>query len=149
MTIWAQQAVVTPWTHVLAATSAWLARVFYPAAISSGLTLTNPSSGFGVSIAPGCNGVEAVIILAAAMLAFPAAWRHKVLGLGLGFVAVQGLNVLRIVSLFALVQWSREAFEIAHLYAWQALIMLDVLIVWWIWIRRAPARPSARGGDRS
>ena len=143
MTVWMQQAVVAPWTHVLAATAAALARLFYPAAVASGLTLTSPSSGFGVLIAPGCNGVEAVIMLAAAMLAFPAPWRHKALGLALGFVAVQGLNVLRIVSLFALGQWSREVFEIAHLYVWQALIMLDVLVVWWIWVRRAPARVAA------
>jgi hypothetical protein len=30
-------------------------------------------------------------------------------------------------------------FEWAHLYVWQALIMLDVLIVWVIWVRFAPA----------
>ena len=28
-------------------------------------------------------------------------------------------------------QW----FEFAHLYLWQALIMLDVLVVWLLWIR--------------
>jgi hypothetical protein len=32
-------------------------------------------------------------------------------------------------------------FEWAHQYVWQALIMLDVLIVWLIWVRRIP-RPD-------
>jgi hypothetical protein len=32
-------------------------------------------------------------------------------------------------------QWNYQAFEFAHLYLWQALIMLDVLVVWLLWIR--------------
>ena len=89
-----------------------------------------------VSIEAGCNGVEATLVLIAAILAFPSTWKQKLWGLGFGFVAVQGLNVVRIISLFYLGQWSMTAFEWAHLYIWQALIMLDVLIVWLIWVRR-------------
>jgi hypothetical protein len=33
-------------------------------------------------------------------------------------------------------------FEWAHLYLWQALIMLDALIVWMLWIRALP-EPAA------
>jgi exosortase/archaeosortase family protein len=51
---------------------------------------------------------------------------------------VQGLNVVRVISLFYLGQWNREVFEWAHLYVWQALIMLDVLIVWLLWVRTLP-----------
>jgi exosortase/archaeosortase family protein len=51
---------------------------------------------------------------------------------------VQALNVLRVISLFYLGQWSASAFEWAHLYVWQALIMLDVLVVWLVWIRTLP-----------
>jgi hypothetical protein len=28
-----------------------------------------------------------------------------------------------------------KVFEFAHLYLWQALIMLDVLVVWLLWVR--------------
>lgn len=59
----------------------------------------------------------------------------KLWGLGLGFMAVQGVNLLRVVSLFFLGQWNLQVFEFAHLYMWQALIMLDVLIVWLLWMR--------------
>src|SRR5262249_56709982 len=92
----------------------------------------------------GCNGVEATIVLVAAMLAFPAPWKHKLVGLAAGIVAVQGLNVIRVISLFYLGQWNRDVFEWAHLYVWQALIMLDVLIVWLVWVRTLPKT----GGDR-
>ena len=96
------------------------------------------TNGFAVSIEAGCNGVEATLVLLAAMLAFPAPWRHKVVGLVIGVVAVQLLNILRVISLFYLGQWNYDVFEWAHLYVWQALIMLDVLVVWLIWVRRVP-----------
>jgi exosortase H (IPTLxxWG-CTERM-specific) len=67
--------------------------------------------------------------------AFPSGWKHKLIGLGAGFVAIQVLNVLRVISLFYLGQWNMDIFNFAHTYLWQALIMLDVLAVWLIWIR--------------
>lgn len=50
--------------------------------------------------------------------------------------------MLRVISLFYIGQWSVAVFEWAHLYLWQALIMLDVLIVWMIWIRTLPPRTA-------
>ncbi len=67
-------------------------------------------------------------------MAFPSSWRHTI-GLALGFLAVQGLNVVRVISLFYLGQWNTQVFNFAHGSSWQALIMLDVLIVWLLWIR--------------
>jgi exosortase H (IPTLxxWG-CTERM-specific) len=103
-----------------------------------GKVLWNPANGFGISIEPGCNGVEACIVLIAAILAFPTRWPHRIWGLALGFVAVQGLNVLRVISLFYLGQWNTAAFSFAHEYLWQGLIMIDVLVVWLYWIKADP-----------
>lgn len=44
------------------------------------------------------------------------------------------VNLLRVVSLYYLGQWNMAVFEFAHLYVWQALIMLDVLAVWLLWV---------------
>ena len=54
---------------------------------------------------------------------------------------VQGLNLVRIISLFYLGQWSMTAFEWFHLYIWQALIILDALVVWLVWLKYLPPRP--------
>jgi exosortase/archaeosortase family protein len=59
-------------------------------------------------------------------------------GLVLGFVAVQGLNVVRVISLFYLGQWNDAAFRVFHEYLWQGLIMVDVLVVWLLWVRMNP-----------
>ena len=138
LTPWAQQWFVVPWTNTLAAISAGLVKVFDPQVLAQGKVLQSISNGFAVSIEAGCNGVEATIVLIAAMLAFPAPWKRRLLGLGVGIVAVQGLNIIRVISLFYLGQWSFDVFEWAHLYVWQALIMLDVLIVWLLWVRTLP-----------
>ena len=131
-----QDHVVLPWTVFLARGCVALVSLFDGSAMAQGKVLWNPATGFGVSIEPGCNGVEAFIVLCAAVLAFPAGWRQKLMGLGVGFLAIQALNVLRVISLFYLGQWSAAAFQFAHIYLWQALIMLDVLAVWLIWVRQ-------------
>lgn len=141
-----QSAVVIPWTDALARISAGLIMIFDPHVTVFGKILQSTRNGFAISIEAGCNGIEAAIILIAAMLAFPAPWKHRAIGILAGLAAVQALNIVRVVSLFYLGQWNFKAFEWAHFYLWQALIMLDALIVWLLWIRALPAvpRPSNR-----
>lgn len=133
-----QQAVIIPWTGLLAKLSAWLMQLFDSDVRSSGVIIQSIRTGFGVEIVAGCNGVEATLILLAAILAFPASAWHKLIGFAIGFLAIQALNLVRIISLFYIGQWDREAFDWAHLYIWQALIMLDAMIVWLVWIRMLP-----------
>ena len=135
-----QQAVVIPFTESIAALSAWLVTMFDSGVVSKGIVLRDVDSGFAVAIQAGCNGVEASIVLIAAMVAFPSPWRWKLIGIGAGFIAIQFMNLLRIITLFYLGQWNSTAFEWAHLYIWQALIMLDVLVVFLIWLRYLPQK---------
>ena len=133
-----QQAVILPWTSLLAHVSGNLLSLFDEQVIAAGKVVRSASNGFAVSIEPGCNGVEAMIVLLAAITAFPAPWFYKLKGLCWGALAIQGMNLLRIISLFYLGQWSRELFDWAHLYIWQALIMLDALVVFLVWIHYLP-----------
>jgi len=144
-----QQAVVIPFTQSIAAISAWIIKQFDPDVISYGVVIYDKHSEFAVSIQAGCNGVEATIVLVAAMVAFPSPWRMKLLGISIGFFAIQAMNLARIISLFYLGQWSQIAFEWAHLYIWQALIMLDVLIVFLIWLRFLPQQDKASNATES
>ncbi len=132
--------VVLPFTTGLARISAKIVGAFDGGVVSSGIILHHVPNNFAVSIESGCNGVEAMIILAAAIVAFPAHWKHKAIGLILGFTAIQALNLVRIISLFYLGQWNMAVFEWTHMYLWQALIMLDALVFWLVWIRMLPSR---------
>ena len=141
-----QQQFVLPWTHLVAMACSVLVMVFDGNAAAMNNLLWNPVTGFGVSIEPGCNGVEAYIILLAAIVAYPSTWRMRLWGLAWGFVAVQGLNVVRVISLFYLGQWNQAAFHLAHTYLWQGLIMLDVLVFWLFWVRASARTNGAPGG---
>ena len=137
-----QHSFVIPFTSAIAGLSAILMQAFDDQVMSQGKLIWDTASGFAVSIEAGCNGVEAGIVLTAAMLAFPATWREKLIGVATGMLTVQTLNLLRIATLFYLGQWNETWFEWGHLYLWQALIMLDVLAVFLLWLRWLSRRGS-------
>jgi len=130
-----QRTVIAPWSDWLAVLSFLCMTLFDPDVMHSGRLLYSQSTGFAVSIEAGCNGIEAAIVLIAGVLAFPATWTQKAWGFAIGFGAIQVANLLRIISLYYLGRWNMQWFEFAHLYLWQALIMLDVLVVWLLWMR--------------
>lgn len=138
-----QRVAVEPWADFLATASAALMSPLDPDVVHQGRILMSRATGFAVSIEAGCNGVEAALILIAGMVAFPSGWKHKLVGMGVGIVAVQAVNLVRIISLYYLGKWNMQVFEFAHLYLWQALIMLDVLVVWMLWIRWISRRQPA------
>ena len=141
----AEKYIILPFTSMIADISVWIVQVFDDNVIATGNVIRDKVSGFGVRIERGCNGLEAVIILFSAIFAFPAPFKNKMIGFVAGFFAIQLLNLVRIISLYYLGQWNYTAFEWFHLYLWQALIILDALVVWLIWLRTLPgarARPD-------
>ena len=138
-----QEHVIVPFTAGLAHVSGWIMRLFDPRIVVQGDVITDAIEGGGIKIVAGCNGVEAVLILVSAVLAFPAPWRHKLAGIAVGFVAIQALNLVRIISLYYLQRWNHVWFDWFHLYLWQALIILDALVFWLVWLRWLPREPLA------
>jgi exosortase H (IPTLxxWG-CTERM-specific) len=144
-----QAHVITPFTEMLARISAGIVMPFDESVTAQGKILQFGEDGFAVSIEAGCNGIEATIVLIAAVLAYPAGWRERLIAIGVGFVAIQALNIVRIISLFYLGSWNFDLFSWVHLYLWPTLIMLDVLIVFVIYLRylsgKAPGAETAGG----
>jgi len=136
---------VMPWTMLVASLSGGLVSLLDPGVVVSGATLLAPANGFAITIESGCNGVEATLVLLAALLGFPLAWRARLLGMLVGFATVQALNVGRIVSLYFLGKWDADAFRWAHLYVWPTLIMLDVLVIWLL-LGQMGRRPAVTAG---
>jgi exosortase H (IPTLxxWG-CTERM-specific) len=109
-------------------------------AIIAGDVLRSPSGGTGVKVENGCNAINVTILLWAAILTYPAPWFQKLKGLAVGTVALHAVNLLRIISLYYLEQYNRQWFDFAHFYLWESLIVLDTLVIFWLWaglVRRA------------
>ncbi|MEQ8516431.1 MAG: exosortase H [Chromatocurvus sp.] len=130
-----QMHAIQPFTAILADISAALIMPFDDSVTATGRIIRHTENQFAVSIEAGCNGVEAAIVLIAAVVAFPATPLQKVSAIVVGFLAIQAMNILRIISLFYLGQWRMDIFSWSHLYLWPVLIMLDVLVVFLLYLR--------------
>jgi exosortase H (IPTLxxWG-CTERM-specific) len=96
------------------------------------------SGAFSVQIENGCNGVEAALLFGSAVLAFPASWKRRLLGLALGFAAIQALNLVRVVSLFWIGAHRPALFKASHTVIWQSVVVLTSVLLFLFWASRDP-----------
>ena len=103
------------------------------------------SSDFAVNIRNGCNGVEAMVILLAAVVAFPASWRARLLGLGIGILGIQLVNLVRVIALFLTGAYFPRFFDSSHTVVWQTVVIASAIALWLFWARRfaTPQQPAA------
>jgi exosortase H (IPTLxxWG-CTERM-specific) len=136
------QAVDARLSRALVKVSHGLIRVCGGKAHLEGAVLRDPASGFAVEMKDGCNGVNVTILLWAAMLAFPTLWTWKIAGLLAGSVIIQALNLVRFISLFYIGQYSTTWFDFTHGYLWESLLVLDTIVVFWLWANRVSHRQA-------
>lgn len=143
--------VVEPFTGWVARSSGWLLSAIGQDVTMQGTVIQSPQ--FAVNIRNGCNGVEAMLIYFAAVLAFPATWKSRLLGVGLGFVAIQLVNLLRVVALFLTGVYLPKLFDSSHTVIWQTIVILSGVLLWILWANRfagpLPAASSAPKGASS
>ncbi len=131
--------VIVPFTTAIAQWSGALLNVIGEGVTVTGTTIRSPR--FAVNINNGCNGVEAMLILLASIVAFPATLRARVTGLLLGALAVQVLNAVRIITLYLLGAYQPRLFDLFHTAVWQIVIILAAIGFFLVWSARvAPAR---------
>jgi exosortase/archaeosortase family protein len=78
------------------------------------------------------------------VLAFPSSWRAKLFGLALGFLAIQILNLVRVVTLFWIGHHRPALFSTAHTVLWQSAVVIAGVLLFLLWASRqkSPARPA-------
>jgi len=136
--------VIVPFTHGVAAFSGALLKMIGQPVEVAGTVIR--SSRFGVNINNGCNGVEAMLILLASIVAFPASAKARAIGLILGAIVVQLLNAIRIVTLYLLGAYQPRLFDMFHTAVWQILVILCAIAFFLFWSARvAPNRLATRG----
>lgn len=117
--------------------------------IGQGITMNGTiirNEAFAVNIRNGCNGVETMLIFCAAVLAFPAAWRSKLGGLALGLIAIQIVNLIRVVALFLTGVYFPKLFDTSHTVIWQTVVILFGVLLWIFWADRF-ATPRSQQAD--
>lgn len=133
---WVQANLVKPYISGVAWICGVLINLFGGDAVVTGAVIHSQSNGFAVKIANGCSGLEVVILLGAAVLAFGSIpVRHRMIGFFACSLVIVIINTVRVISLFYLGQYSRTLFDWAHLYVWDVLIILDGIVVYILWIK--------------
>jgi exosortase H (IPTLxxWG-CTERM-specific) len=100
-------------------------------------------SGMSFQIIYHCSGLFLMSIFAAAVLAYPARTRERLLGLALGLPLLFAANVLRLAVLGVVGRYFPAYFDLSHEYLWQGLFVVLVLFLWVQWRDRIVEAPSA------
>jgi exosortase/archaeosortase family protein len=99
------------------------------------------SSMFSFQIVDLCTAVMPMLILTAAILAFPSRIKEKVVGLLVGLLGIFIVNQVRLVSLYYIGAYAPGIFETAHLLVWQSLMILLAIGIWLIWVYKYVRSP--------
>ena len=91
--------------------------------------------GQSIQVAFGCDGSQALLVLGACVVAYPASVVQRLVGLAVGIPLLLVLNAVRIASLFWVSVNHPGAFEQVHLFLWPALFMAGIFAIWSLWIR--------------
>jgi exosortase H (IPTLxxWG-CTERM-specific) len=142
---WVNDHAVEPFTAGVAQASGAMLNLLGQKVTLKGTVMQSPR--FAVNIRNGCNGVEAMLIFLAAVLAFPASWRSRLIGLALGILAIQIVNLVRVVALFLTGVYFPRLFDSSHTVIWQTIVILFGVLLWIFWANRfagpaAPAEPA-------
>lgn len=126
--------VVVPFTEVVVKASALLLVAARQQIEVAGTVIRTPR--FALDVHTGCNGIEAIMVLAAAILAFPATVRSRITGLLAGSIAISILNLIRVGSLVWLGEYHRSLFDFVHVGVWQSLVILAAVSMFVFWSQK-------------
>jgi exosortase H (IPTLxxWG-CTERM-specific) len=137
---WVNDHAVEPFTAGIARASGAALNLLGQQVSMQGTVIRSPR--FAVNIRNGCNGVEAMLIFLAAVLAFPSSWKSRLAGLALGIVAIQVVNLIRVVALFLTGAYFPRIFDTSHTVIWQTIVILFGVLLWIYWANRFAAPPT-------
>ncbi len=127
------QKVITPFTGLLAQASVFLLKLIGTETKAVSTLIVSPQ--FTVDIKAGCTGIEPIIILISAIFAFRTSWKERCYGAFWGIVVLQGVNLIRVVSLVYLGINHPRYFSDAHTYIWQIVFIALSLFLWMLWAK--------------
>ena len=93
---------------------------------------------FTFRVVPDCGAIPSMSIYFAAIIAFPALWRKKFVGVVVGLIALYFINVARLATLAYIGAIDptpdNRWFNFIHEYVWQGIFLVFVVAIWMMWI---------------
>lgn len=99
------------------------------------------SASARVNVVRGCDGLDAMLLYAAAVLAFPAPLRSRLPALALGALAIHAASVARLAAAYLIVRDAPAWFGVVHGLIAPLAVVLAGALVFGAWLARmTPAR---------
>jgi archaeosortase B (VPXXXP-CTERM-specific) len=93
-------------------------------------------SNFSMEVVGECTGLYEMLIFLAAMIAYPSSYKKKLIGAALGLPLLYVINIIRMIFIAVVGNWSPQTFNFMHLYFWQVAMILIIVSVWILWIEK-------------
>lgn len=85
----------------------------------------------------GCNGLEAILLYTAAVLAYPASAKLRLIGIVAGSTLLQILNIIRIGVLAWVLEYHEAQFALMHEYVTQSIMIALAFIIFLFYLQVA------------
>ena len=94
------------------------------------------SNDLCMSVNTGCDGMDGILIVVSAMLAFPMILRNKIMGTVLGVLLVYLTNLMRIIMLYYVLKYKPDWFEFMHTYIGQVMVIFVGGVFFFLWVNK-------------
>ena len=92
------------------------------------------SGTFSIAIAQGCEGIDGILLVTAALCAFNMGIRRKIGGILVGLLVMYMANLARTIGLYYTLKYRPNMFDLAHVYIGQTFIILVGILFFMAWI---------------
>ncbi len=96
--------------------------------------LRHKTSSFAIAVTNECSGLSAVVLLGAAILVFQTSRQNKLIGIFAGFILIEIINILRLISLVYAGELLPEYFDTIHHHLFPVFLNFLVLLLFGGWL---------------
>ena len=133
------------YTYLVTTASAILAQIALPLEVWQRNAFTLGSERSAIVVRHGCNGIEALLLMMAGILALPATWRTRLRALATYLPVLFVLNLFRVVALLYVFTVHPEYINVAHYQVGQAMMVVFVMAFWMDYVGRITDKMAPAG----
>ncbi|NNF05570.1 MAG: archaeosortase/exosortase family protein [Candidatus Eisenbacteria bacterium] len=133
--------VFNPWQFAWSAQAAGgLLQILGKSVVTNGSNISSPE--YSIAVRNGCDAAEPIGLFLSAVVAFPVAFRKRLMGAVAGIVLLLALNTARIASLYWVGAEIPGSFDFFHGTLWPICILLLAGGAWLFWAQWALKRKA-------
>ena len=89
-----------------------------------------------IGISDSCNGLVLFVIFAGFVISFPSKWKHRLIYIPFGIVAIYFLNIIRIFSLALIFIYYPYYLDFNHHYTFTFFVYMDIFLLWMAYVKK-------------